>query len=104
MSDSTAEILSHIPNSGIVQMPGRRFPGLVLQGDSASNLYRCLLMVLEDAKSRRDEELYYEVLTHAQIMEGHLLHYEQTLTRAGIQLPWPTPFSERALIDSYDEA
>jgi hypothetical protein len=104
MTDTTAEILSHIPNSGIVQMPGRRFPGLVLQGDSVNNLYRCLLMVLEDAKSRRDEDLYYEVLTHAQVMEGHLLHYEQTLTCAGIQLPWPTPFSERPLIDSYDEA
>ena len=33
-----AEILSHIPNSGIVHLPGRRFPGIVLQGDTVFNL------------------------------------------------------------------
>jgi hypothetical protein len=35
----TAEILSHASNSGIVQMPGRKFPGIVIQGDSLSNLF-----------------------------------------------------------------
>jgi hypothetical protein len=30
------EVLSDVSNNAVVRMPGRRFPGLVIQGDSLS--------------------------------------------------------------------
>ncbi|MDM9385117.1 hypothetical protein QUB80_31155 [Chlorogloeopsis sp. ULAP01] len=38
-----AEFLSHSSNAGIVQMPGRKFPGIVMQGDILLNLFRASL-------------------------------------------------------------
>jgi len=84
MTDETAHILSQIPNSGIVHMPGRRFPGIVMQGDTLSNVFNAVALILADAKRRRDEELYYECLMLAETLQGQLQHYEKTLSELGM--------------------
>lgn len=39
MPQDTTQILSHVANSGIVQLPGRRFPEVTLQRDSLSIMF-----------------------------------------------------------------
>ncbi len=61
-----AKILSHDSNSGIVQMPGRKFPGIVIQGDSLFNLFEQVRYCLELAKQHQDRQ------ATCQSMESHL--------------------------------
>lgn len=40
MGEDSAKILANICNCPVVQIPGRSFPGVVIQGDSLKNLHR----------------------------------------------------------------
>lgn len=104
MSSEIPDILSHIPNSGIVQMPGRKFPGIVMQGDTLSNVFDSVRFILAEFKARRDEERYFETLLFAEQLQGQLLHYEQTLTERGIGLPYTVSIRERLVTDDYENA
>jgi hypothetical protein len=103
MEESTAKILSHYSNSGIVQMPGRQFPGIVMQGDSISSLHGCLVLALADAKKRRDEDTFYELYPFVKILEGQLLHYEQALKASGMRFPYAGSINDHLVADDYDE-
>jgi hypothetical protein len=97
-----AEILSHIPNSGIVQLPGRRFPGVVIQGDTLSNLLDSARYLLAQFREMRDEERYYEVFMLVEQLQMQLQHYEQALAQRGSQLPYSIPISQRLVTDDFD--
>jgi len=98
-----AQILSHVPNSGIVQLPGRRFPGIVLQGDTLSGMYDFSLELLEQARMAKDEESYYGILDFAELVHDHLVHYEETLKREGMTLPYAKSVAERPVADNFDQ-
>jgi len=102
MSSDTAQVLSHIPNSAVVQLPGRRFPGIVMQGDTLSNIFESARYLLGEFKRLRDEERYFEVLMLAERLQGQLLHYEETLERLGMQLPYTDSVKLRLVADDYD--
>jgi hypothetical protein len=104
MSSDIPEILLHIPNSGIVQMPGRSFPGIVMQGDTLSNLFDGVRFLLREFKARRDEERYFETLMIAEQLQGQLAHYEETLSKRGIGLPYSVSIRERLISDDYQKA
>ncbi len=102
MSSESAQILSHIPNSGIVQLPGRRFPGIVMQGDTLSNVFDSARYLLAEFKRLRDKERYFEALMFAEELQAQLLHYEETLERQGVQLPYTVSVRQRLVADEYD--
>jgi uncharacterized membrane protein len=54
---STAELLTEATNYAVVQLPGRRFPGVVFQGDSLGSLCHALRAALaeQDAADLRGE-------------------------------------------------
>src|SRR3954462_6186075 len=104
MPPETAQILSHIPNSGIVQLPGRQFSGIVMQGDTLSNLFDGLRLLLREFKARREEEHYFETLMIAEQLQSQLVHYEETLTKLGMGFPYPVPIRERLVSDDYENA
>lgn len=101
MASNTAQVLSHIPNSGIVQLPGRKFPGVVIQGDTLSGFFDGARSLLTAFKKTHDEERYYEMLIFAEQLRGQLLHYEETLGKQSIGLPYSTSISERLVRDDY---
>jgi hypothetical protein len=101
MPSDTAQILSHIPNSGIVQLPGRRFPGIVMQGDTLSNVFESAKFLLGEFKRLRDEERYYETFMFAEQLQEQLLHYEETLMRHGFGWPYTVSVRERLVSDDY---
>lgn len=103
MSEEFTRILPHYPNSGIVQMPGRRFPGIVMQGDSLSSLHAHIKFALDEAKRRRDEEAYYELLHVAHVLEDQLMHYEHVLDALATPYPYPTSIRERVAVDDFDD-
>jgi hypothetical protein len=102
MTEETAKLLSHIPNSGIIQLPGRRFPGIVMQGDSLFGLLKSLHYLLGKFKELKDEENYYETLMVAESLYGQLVHYEDTLIKQGMTLPYTGSVRELSVKDDYE--
>ena len=88
MTIEELEVYSHDTNSGIVRLPERKFPGVVIQGDSLSILYGDLMSAVENAEGRVSEEAFLTMLESAQSVEAHLLSYESTLRSHGIQVPY----------------
>ena len=83
------DLLDATPNAAIVQLAGRAFPGVVIQGDSMHNL----LALVRDAAARlRDSEAddCAGILSEAQgILQGYLTAYESVLHAKGIPTPYP---------------
>ena len=101
MTDLSAPILAEVPNSGIVQLPGRRFPGVVVQGDSLSSMFDELSSALGHAKDRRDEEAYYATFAVASQLQDLLAAYENTLGAIGSSLPYSASIKTRQVRDDF---
>ena len=71
-----AELLSRAINYGVVQLPGRRFPGVVVQGDSLYNLVERLDKLRSLAESHPDEEVPAGLAELHDTLQAALLHYE----------------------------
>jgi hypothetical protein len=84
----TAHILEIGCNGAVVQLPERKFPGIVIQGDSLS----ILLSDLEELKQNIGKNDTEEIQTSLDTIESHirsrLTFYESTLAKHGIQLPY----------------
>ncbi|WP_428307695.1 DUF6959 family protein [Lacipirellula sp.] len=85
------EVYSEASNSDIVRMPGRRFPGCVIQGDSLSNLLCNAELVCSIAERSGDEELIDAAAEVRDALLGRLAHYERVLGEHGISLPYNRP-------------
>lgn len=103
MTSETAQIRSHVPNSGIVQLPSRRFPGIVMQGDTLSNVFDSAKFLLDEFKRLRDEDRYYETLMFADQLQDQLLHYEDVLERLGMELPYTVSIRKRLVADDFED-
>jgi len=101
MTDLSAPILADVPNSGIVQLPGRRFPGVVVQGDSLSSMFDELASDLRYEKQRRDEEAYYATFAVASRLQELLAAYENTLGAIGSSLPYASSIKTRQVHDDF---
>jgi len=88
METKTLEVFTEAVNSAIVRVPGRRFPGVVIQGDSLSILFNDAMTLVEELENSKDEEAFFTALLHAESLEEHLKNYEQVLKEHGIELPY----------------
>jgi len=77
------KLYDHISNSGIVHMPGRRFPAVAIQGDSLSTFLSSAKYFMDKAVEQNDEEMYFEALGLAERIRSHLMHYEKILEIEG---------------------
>jgi hypothetical protein len=70
-------------------MPGRNFPGCVVQGDSLCILYHRALDVPSLAKTTHpDSELIDDATELVEMLGGWLDHYESVLKENGFRLPY----------------
>lgn len=94
------EVYSKETNYAIIKPPGRQFPGAVIQGDSLSILCSSARRIAEAVRDNKtdDEEFPAEVEDLLHSLLGRLRHYEQTLQRHGIRLPYSRPVSEADFI------
>ena len=84
----TAEVLTDAGNWAVVQLPGRRSPGVVVQGDSLSIIVGELNGA--GAALRRGDlvEAEEELSGVLERLTGAMAHYESTLGDRGIDLPY----------------
>lgn len=99
MNDEPAEVLDTSPNQAVVRTPGRRFPGVVIQGDTLSNLARSAIYVAQWLRPRQSagDPVRDAAQTLLNGLAGRLLHYERVLAEHGIELPYPSPMEKREL-------
>ena len=72
----------------MVRMPGRRFPGCVIQGDTLSGLVHLAELVLRKASRVDDEELHQAAQELYGELRSRLDHYERVLKSHGIEFPY----------------
>jgi hypothetical protein len=82
------EVFSRQSNSAIVRMPGRKFPGVVIQGDSLSIFLDHVESALQRAQRLPDPELTDELIDLHEKLLGHLNNYSAVLGEHGIDLPF----------------
>ncbi|WP_405431147.1 DUF6959 family protein [Micromonospora sp. NBC_00617] len=89
MSQDQAQVLSRVTNFAVVQLSGRAFPGIHLQGDT----FAALLVQLADAArllrhDPGDRAALDELDDAVGELERFLGFYEATLAERGIQRPY----------------
>ncbi|TWT17112.1 hypothetical protein FQY83_17385 [Luteimonas marina] len=92
MRIATVEILSDQSNAAVMRHPERRFPGILVQGDSLHALCLQADLVCAAAKSSLTPEAYGEANDLRNKLWGYLSHYKVVLGEHQL----PLPFSEQA--------
>ena len=71
-------------------MPSQGFPGLLLQGETLSTLLGLARSIHEKAQRTSDTELIDASLELRDSLQKLVSHYESTLTKHNIPLPYST--------------
>lgn len=90
MRTETVEIYSDTSNAAVLRHPGRRFPGVLVQGDSLHSLCRRADDACKAARGVIDEDAYDELNELRNALWSYLTHYRVVLGEHQI----PLPFSE----------
>lgn len=86
----TAILLTPAHNYAVVQLPERRFPGVVIQGDTMNAIVRrlgAMNALLEDGNI---SELGFEISDMRQELAEVLASYEMVCRKHSIELPYPS--------------
>jgi hypothetical protein len=84
------EVYSQSINRGVVKMPSQNFPGLLLQGETLSSLLGFASSIHEKSQGTSDAELINSSLELRDSLQKLLSHYESTLGKHNIPLPYST--------------
>jgi hypothetical protein len=83
------KLLSSPTNYAVVQLAERRFPGVVIQGDSLHNLVQRLVRLQSLAEPYNDQELMDGITELRVQLEEAAKRYEVVCEQRGIALPYP---------------
>lgn len=86
------ELLSRPVNFAVVQLPERKHPGVVIQGDTLNGLVRRLEGMRSLLKEGVLDDLALEIEDVGAQLSGALDHFEAVCTERGIELPYPKLF------------
>ena len=89
MRTETVEIYSDASNAAILRHPGRRVPGVLVQGDTLHLMLRQVEDVCSGAESL-SADAYDELTDLRDKLRSLLDHYETVLGAHQIPLPFPT--------------
>jgi hypothetical protein len=84
------EVYSQSIDRGIVRMPSQSFPGLVLQGETLAALLKLAISAHEKSQNTTDTELIDATRNLAEKLQMLVTHYESTLNKHNIPLPYST--------------
>jgi hypothetical protein len=88
-NEGFAKLLTPSHNYAVVQLPGRRFPGVVFQGDSLNSLVRKLDSARQHLAASRMEEALGELDYIFEELCEIQSDYEKALVANSIRLPYP---------------
>lgn len=84
------EVYSDATNAAIVRMKDRRFPGVVIQGDSLSILLELATWLYEKCKENMDMDIRGDAAELQELLGSYLHHYERVLSDHDMDLPYST--------------
>ena len=82
------EVLSDTVNSAVVRMPGRKFPGVVIQGDSLHYMSMLAKEIEQMSMRLNCEELIDLTADLNKLLADKLAGYEKTLRSHDLDLPY----------------
>jgi hypothetical protein len=89
MEQKILDVYSETSNYGIVKMPGRSFPGCVIQGDSLAILCSHARSIHQRAiQLVGKDDLVDEASELLDLLQDRLGHYEQVLANHNLTLPY----------------
>lgn len=86
MEKKDIEIFSEESDKGVVRMPGRKYLGSVMQGDSLFLLHAEAMDIVEGLKYNPGNEMFYAAYSLAKNLEDRLEHYIGVCEQHGIEL------------------
>lgn len=92
MKTEHIEVFSEAINKPVLRMPGRKFPGILLQGDTVSSLYSLARMLAANAEKHADPEMTDLAQQMKDELSEILSEYEHVLKANNLSLPYVTPF------------
>jgi hypothetical protein len=99
MRIEAVEIYSDATNAAVLRHPDRRFPGLLIQGDTLHSLYAAVEGIRSKTMSRMDPDTRQEMDYLRGSMRNLLSHYESVLREHGLPLPFGDMQSSEPLRD-----
>jgi predicted RNase H-like HicB family nuclease len=82
------KLLSRPVNFAVVQLPGRQFPGVVVQGDTLHSLVQRVDELLQLLRSGDVDELSAGISNISEQLTEAKTHYESVCAGLGIRLPY----------------
>lgn len=87
MSESI-ELLSRPANYAVVQLPGRKFPGVVFQGDSLHSLLQSITELCQLTEKYGDDGVAASLAELSESLSEVVQLYEKVCSDRGIPLPY----------------
>ena len=88
MKTITVESLSDASNYAVIKLPERRFPALLIQGDSLKSLADLASELRRMVKDSPDDELRATADEIAESLNSRVEHYESVLAQEHMPLPY----------------
>jgi hypothetical protein len=88
MHTAQIEVYSDASNSAVMKYPGRKFPGVLIQGDTLHNLCCLADEACREARKSNSTEAYECMNEVRNSLWDRLNHYSQVLEEHGMQLPF----------------
>lgn len=85
--DTISRLLTEPSNYAVVQLPDRKFPGVVFQGDSLDALTQQLRNALRAASRHNDEELNAELEDALALLSAARDRLRTVCAREGVERP-----------------
>jgi hypothetical protein len=82
------EIYSDATNQAILRHPGRRFPGVLIQGDTLNRLHDQVVAALDESSGDLGEDARLGLEDVRDFLGACLAHYRTVLRDHGISLPF----------------
>lgn len=94
-SNKDMELLSSASNCVVARHVGRRFPGILIQGDTLSTLVDDVDELIDECNSRDTESAKAIAKNIRSKLEDWLVHYERVLEVNGIDRPYAKSMHDR---------
>ena len=88
MRIDAVEIYSDQTNAAVLRHPGRRFPGVLVQGDTLYSMCQAADIICESSRGALSEEDQAELNNLRDHLWELLVHYKLVLTEHEIELPF----------------
>lgn len=86
MRTEAVEIYSDAINAAVIRHPGRKFPGMLIQGDTLHSLSRMAADALAGAE--RDSDQWYDLKDLTEALQSRVDHYTKVMREHGLELPF----------------